>query len=565
MYANLKTRYKYTDIPHDIYPRPSMQRDSYISLNGEWEFAVALDDQSPVYNDRIIVPFAPESIASGIGKVYDEKYLRWYRREVELASDFNKGRVILHFGAVDQIATVYLNGVEVCTHVGGYIPFEVDITDYLQKTNVLEVKVKDILSDHVEPYGKQRVDRGGMWYTPVSGIWGSVWLESVCEQYIQKIYTTIGDGYVDIEIVGQSDATLTLTTPYGIEKYLICEHKCRIDIPSPRLWSCEDPYLYRYEVESVSDKVKGYFAIRRVEVREIDGIPRITLNGEPIFFHAVLDQGYYSDGIYTPVSLEAYTDDIKYLKSLGFNTIRKHIKVEPEYFYYECDRLGMIVWQDMVNNGKYSFFRDTVLPTIGMICKNDKNLHRDIDTREAFRRTMRETISLLDKHPSVCYYTIFNEGWGQFDSQSAYELAKQLDSERIIDTTSGWFRCGDSDVDSRHVYFRKLSIKPSDKPVVISEFGGIVYSVEGHVYNLSKSYGYGKVKSREDFVKRLRSLYIDQVLPLVKKGLCGTVYTQLSDIEDEINGLITYDREVKKVYPEEFEDISKMLLDEIGK
>ena len=563
MYANLKTRYTYEGVPHSQYPRPTMRRDSYLTLNGEWDFAIALEGEEPIYDKRIVVPFAPESMASGIGEVYDEKYARWYRREVVLAPDFDKGRVILHLGSVDQRATIYLNGEVVCEHVGGYMPFEVDISEYLSEKNILEVKAVDILSDYIEPYGKQKVDRGGMWYTPVSGIWGSVWLESVPSRYISSLKVNMLEGGVSIEVGGVESAEILLTTPDGVEKYEVIGGKCDISIPTPRLWSPSDPYLYRYEVVSDEDRVQSYFAIRHIEIKEIGGVPRITLNGEPIFFHAVLDQGYYSDGIYTPVDLQAYTDDIEYIKSLGFNTIRKHIKVEPEYFYYECDRLGMIVWQDMVNNGKYSFFKDTVLPTIGFLGKNDKNLHPDKKSREAFVRTMLETISLLDKHPSVCYYTIFNEGWGQFDSQSAYTLVKSIEKTRIIDTTSGWYRCGDSDVDSRHIYFRKLKIKPSTKPVVISEFGGIVYSVEGHVYNLDKSYGYGKVKSREGFVEKLRALYIDEVLPLIKKGLCATVYTQLSDIEDEINGLITYDREVKKIYPKEFEDISRMLYQEI--
>ena len=247
------------------------------------------------------------------------------------------------------------------------------------------------------------------------------------------------------------------------------------------------------------------------------------------------------------------------MKKLGFNTLRKHIKVEPEEFYYQCDKLGMVVFQDMVNNGDYSFFRDTALPTVGVQKLSDKKLHKDPVTRQRFLEGMASTVNQLKNHPCICYWTIFNEGWGQFDSDNVYDLFRKLDDTRFIDSTSGWFLGDGSDVDSRHIYFRKVKLKAGNKPLVLSEFGGYSWKPEGHVFNTEQTYGYGKCRTREEFVAAVRRLYEQEILPLIPQGLCATVYTQVSDVEDETNGLLSYDRKVQKILPEEFADLSAKL------
>ncbi len=550
------------DVPHDVYPRPLLERDSYLSLNGEWDFGVG---NVEVYDKKILVPFSPESILSGVNEVFPENLFLFYKREFTLPDGFNKGRVILHFGAVDQIAEVYVNGVSVITHVGGYTPFSVDITEHLKDNNEIKVKASDHLSSLTLPYGKQSTSRGGMWYTPTSGIWQTVWIESVPVNYVRSLSVRTEQSKVRITAEGISDGSIQLTTPEGELTIPISSGMAEFTLSNPSLWSPENPYLYRFTLRSGEDEVRSYFALRTITVEEIKGKKRICLNGKPYFFHGLLDQGYWSDGHFLPANPSMYTEEILKIKALGFNTLRKHIKIEPQLFYAECDRLGVIVFQDMVNNGDYSFMRDTVLPTVGFLKKNDTKLHRDPKTREAFINSMRETVSLLSPHPSICYWTIFNEGWGQFESQKAYELMKELDDTRIIDTTSGWFRCGDSDVDSKHIYFRKIKIKPSDKPIVLSEFGGATLEINGHVFNPDKSYGYSKCKTRAEYVQKLRALYLNEVLPAIKIGLCGSIFTQISDVEDEINGLVTFDREVWKIEPEEFFDVSELLKKEIEK
>lgn len=538
------------------YPRPSLQRESFLCLNGAWDFAVCGEGAQPQYNKTINVPFCPESKQSGIQEIYQESKVLWYQRHFTLPEGFKKSRVLLHFGGVDQIARVYVNDRVVGTHEGGYLPFTFDVTDFLQEDNVLTVAVRDYLSTKILPYGKQTHKRGGMWYTPVSGIWQTVWMESVPETYIQGIRIHNGADWVEISVRGITEGIVEIQ---GMEPVPIENGTCRISIPNPRKWSPEDPYLYDCTIQTGEDRVRSYFALRTVDVRNEDGCPRICLNGKPYFFHGLLDQGYWPDGIFTPESPDAYERDILLAKRLGFNMLRKHIKIEPELFYYACDRLGMVVFQDMINNGSYSFVRDTALPTVGLRYLPDRWLHRNKKSRKAFEQAMVETVEALYNHPCICYWTIFNEGWGQFCGTKMYKRLKAIDDSRIIDTASGWFSGVDSDVDSRHVYFRKVRMKAGKKPLVLSEFGGYSYKVEGHVWNPKKEYGYGKCASREDFVAALRRVYLEEVAPLVPQGLCAAVYTQISDVEDEINGLTTYDRQIEKVRPEEFQDVSAQL------
>ena len=533
---------KLSGTPWDIYPRPQLKRDSFICLNGEWDFSVDEGEKR-----KILVPFAPESLLSGLEIEVKSGALMHYCRYFTLPEGFLKEKVLLHFGAVDQVARICVNGHEVGCHIGGYDAFSFDVTPYLQDENLLEVFVTDDLTDHILPYGKQRFDRGGMWYTPVSGIWQTVWLESVPEEYIEDLRIDVTLDYVSIKVDGVDRGEVAICTPYGDLTGELRDGRFEAMITNPRLWTPDDPYLYHFTISTGNDRVESYFALRTVTTEVVDGTPRLCLNGKPYFFHGVLDQGYFSDGIYTPATPDCYEFDILSMKKLGFNMLRKHIKVEPEQFYYDCDRLGMVVFQDMVNNGDYSFIHDTVLPTIGMQKIKDTRLHLDKETRKAFEDGMEKTVRQLYNHPSICYWTIFNEGWGQFDSQRMYEKMLTLDTSRVIDTTSGWFRCSESHVESLHIYFKPVRVKKAEKPLVLSEFGGYSYKVMDHSFNPYKTYGYGKFKSQTDFENAVLNLYDQQVIPAIRAGLCATVYTQVSDVEDETNGFLTYDRAVVKV------------------
>lgn len=537
--------------PWGVYPRPLLERDSYINLNGDWEFSVTAGEEEPSFDRTVCVPFPPESPLSGIGERFSEDSTLHYRRRFSLPKDFVESRVIIHIGACDSVAEVSLNGKLLGRHVGGYDAFSFDVTDLLAKENTLTVRATDRL-DGVLPYGKQKHKRGGMWYTPISGIWQTVWLESVPEEYVTSLETECEGDRVTIRAGGVREGAVRVETPSGRLTAPLKNGVATLTLPSPRRWSPDDPYLYRYTLEAGKDRVRSYFAFREIKIENIGGIPRLCLNGKPIFLNGVLDQGYYSDGIFTPATPDGYTADILAMKRLGLNTLRKHIKVEPDFFYYECDRLGMIVVQDMVQNGSYSFMRDTALPTVGLIRRSDRRLHRDPETRRRFIEGMERTVKALREHPSVCVWTVFNEGWGQFCSDDAYRHLRKLDPTRPIDTTSGWFLGHESDFESRHIYFKRIKLKPSERPILLSEFGGYSLRVDGHLFG-DGNYGYRRMRSQAEFEEAMRRLYEDEVLPAIEIGLCGAICTQLSDVEDETNGMLTYDRRVAKL-PDGFFD-----------
>lgn len=542
------------------YPRPQMKRDNFFSLNGVWKL-----------NGRdIVVPYPPQSRLSKYdGEIGDNLVYELNCIVPDLMNDkecLANGRVVLHFDAVDQKAEIVVNGNVVGTHEGGYLPFEFDITEVIRigEINHFLVNVEDSLSP-IYPYGKQRKNRGGMWYTPVSGIWKNVWIECVPQKYIREIKLTPDLEGVDIELCGDVDsftAKISLQDGDFVEKKFLGKTG-RFDLAKemlmqgkkvkPICWSCENPHLYDMTIITDEDKIETYFALRTVEIKEVCGVNRVCLNGKPIFMHGVLDQGYYEDGIYLPKEEKEYERDIMRMKELGFNMLRKHIKVEPEIFYYYCDKHGMLVIQDMVNSGSYSFIRDTVLPTLGFKKVNDRKLPKrtkmkeELARRTFFEKHMREILQKLFNHPCIVVYTIFNEGWGQFESDRMYEVAKSLDSTRLYDSASGWFAQKKSDFDSRHVYFRTVRLKVKVRPLLLSECGGYTYKVSGHLYNLNKTYGYGKCNSLEDLTDKIVDMYEKMVIPAIESGLCGCVYTQLSDVEDEINGLYTFDRQVCKV------------------
>ena len=522
-------------IPWEEYPRPQLRRDSFFCLNGPWRFAINGTEVG-----EILVPYPPESKLAGVPAPERGDQLT-YEREFTLPEGFRKDRVLLHFGAVDQECTVYLNDIELGSHVGGYLPFSFDVTDHLQETNTLRVIAFDPLDTDL-PYGKQREDRGGMWYTPVSGIWQTVWMESVPQKYIRGVKLQPSLDSVIITIDGDGPFTVECDG----KRYRPKSNRFRIRPENPKLWTPENPHLYPVVVRNCDDAVETYFALRTIGTKTIDGVPRLCLNGKPYFFHGLLDQGYWPDGLFLPGSPEGYSWDVKTMKTLGFNTLRKHIKIEPERFYYDCDRLGMIVFQDLVNSGPYHYLRDTAIPTIGgkLATYHEAPSER---RRNFFLIHGEETLRHLYNHPSIVLYTLFNEGWGQHDTQNLYRHFRAMDPSRIWNAASGWFKNSDSDVQSEHIYFGSLTMKPTGRrPLLLTEFGGYSCALDGHRFNPDEEYGYQKYPTVEDFRAALEKLYREGILPQIKTGLCGCILTQVSDVEDETNGLVTYDRMVIK-------------------
>lgn len=538
----------------NVYPRPQMRRDTWMCLNGEWDFE-HLGKRS-----KIVVPFCPESLLSGYEGEISYGDVMTYRRKFTVPENMMGRRVLLCFGAVSRECEVFVNGNKVCESNNAYLPFSADITDALTSgENTLTVNVSNDLSP-VYPYGKQKIRRGGMWYTPSSGIWQTVWLESVPKEHIESIKITPDMRGATIEIVG----ALSGVAVCDGREYEISGGKVRIEPDDAQLWSPEHPTLYDVTIKCGEDEVRSYFALRELSVKEVGGTQRLCLNGVPYFFCGLLDQGYFSDGIYTPASPSVYTDDILKMKSLGFNTLRKHIKIEPEIFYYECDRLGMVVFQDMVNNGKYRFVHDTLLPTVFSKSRRDEKMNKDARTREVFIESTRRAVNALYSHPCICLWTIFNEGWGQFCADEMYAQIKKLDGTRFVDATSGWFWQKGSDVVSLHTYFGKLCLdKDKSRPQILSEFGGYVYKSDEHSFNTKKTYGYKIFKKPSDFISALRGVYENEIIPLAKAGLCAAIYTQLSDVEDETNGILTYDRKIMKVEPSDLCDVISKLCDAV--
>lgn len=536
------------------YPRPQMKRDGYMMLNGIWK----LD------GDDIRIPFSPQSLLSG----YEKKVgsVLKYEKTFTVPESFKKEKMLLHFGAVDQIAEVYVNGQLVGKHEGGYLPFTFDITSCVKKDaqNYLLVKATDTLS-HDYPYGKQKKKRSGMWYTPVSGIWQSVWLENVPEHYIEKVVLKPDLEGVDISLEGQIDGfDIVVPMENGQSIAMHFDGKQgRLNIPNGIHWTPENPYLYPMTITTKSDQIETYFALRTMVIEEKDGINRVCLNGQPIFMHGLLDQGYYSDGLYLAANEKEYERDILRMKELGYNLLRKHIKIEPECFYYYCDKHGMLVMQDMVNNGPYDFIKDTALPTIGM--KKRKDTKYDINGRrqQIFLKHTKDTIDHLYNHPCIVAYTIFNEGWGQFRSDEVFDMVKSWDDTRVVDSTSGWFAQEKNDFDSEHIYFKVIPLNPGKRPLFVSECGGYSLAEDGHYYSMYNRYGYGVCQDSKELTDQIEYLYRNMILPFIKDGVCGCIYTQVSDVEDEINGLYTYDRAVCKVEKDRMKKLAEELQKEL--
>lgn len=536
------------------YPRPQMRRDSFINLNGEWDYAFtpAGEKQPEKWQGKILVPFSPESELSGVGRALKPDEYLWYRRDWVRPENM-KGRVILHFGAVDQSCTVYINGLRAYRHRGGYLPFEFDATEFLSKeVNELSLSVRDVSDTSFHSRGKQSSSRGGIWYTPQSGIWQSVWAECIPKDCIRKLRITPDFDRacvkVSADVVGDSKASAM----FDGRLYPL---PAEIPVPDFEPWTPENPKLYDFSVICGEDRVDSYFAMRKFSV-ETDGkdVKRLFLNGKPYFHNGLLDQGYWSDGMYTAPSDEALIFDIQTAKDMGFNMLRKHIKVEPLRWYYHCDRLGMLVWQDMINGGGQYNPAVITTPLVTGVHISDKNYklfaREDMDGRVEYETELNEMIDLLYNCPCIAMWVPFNEGWGQFDAARIADKIAHADPTRTVDHASGWHDQKIGDTKSLHVYFKKYSFKPDKlkRAVLLSEFGGYSLRCDGHSFS-AKDFGYKKFKSDAELQKALDELYSKQIKPAYGKGLAAAVYTQLSDVEDEVNGLITYDRKVVKISP----------------
>ncbi len=550
------------------YPRPQLKRDNYTILNGYWDYCITQKPDKPArFDGKILVPFSPESVLSGVNRQVMPQEFLWYERILVIDKKTAGKRCILHFGAVDQYCEVFINDTKVKSHMGGFLPFSKDITKYITEgENRITVKVIDLSDTSYHSRGKQVLMRGGMFYTAQSGIWQTVWLEWVPKNYMKaiKITPSLDKSCIQLEIHMNHGNTGSREAEIQVEIYdnqqLILTVKDYgtsfiIPVKEPKLWSPEEPFLYDMVITAGEDRVESYFAMRKFEVKKDgEGIPRIFLNNKPYFHNGVLDQGYWPDGLYTAPSDEALIYDIQMTKKLGFNMLRKHIKIEPLRWYYHCDRLGVLVWQDMVNGGdKYNMIWLGYLPTFfpGLVSRVKDNCYflfsrANKKGRKEWSIECKKTVELLYNCPSVAVWVPFNEGWGQFDAAKAVKLIRGLDKTRLIDQASGWFDQMGGDFSSVHNYFRKLDVVLENRAVVLSEFAGYVCYIPKHSFS-EHIYGYKIYINKKHLNKAFQDLYRNEIKELIKKGLSGAVFTQLSDVEDEVNGLMTYDRKVCKV------------------
>ena len=551
------------------YPRPQFRRENWICLNGPWDYTFTKKNKRPERPDgQILVPFSPECIRSGVSRqLLPGEYL-WYFRFVYLNTIPENQRLLLHFGAVDQSCSVWWNGHLLGKHENGYLSFSFDVTDYLQEgNNTLWVRVQDDSDSGSQSRGKQSLKPHGMFYTAQSGIWQTVWMEWVPEKRIEKLKITplYDEGSVRLEI--------TLTQPQDMEIRMLwnrdsyCHYVEKEDFPADqntfvrdirlpdfRPWSPEDPFLYEVQLITETDTVHSYFAMRKFSLGlDEKQQPKLFLNNQPYFFNGVLDQGYWPESLYTAPSDEALVFDIRSMKELGFNMIRKHVKVEPMRWYYHCDRLGMVVWQDMVNGGGKPLlplvcYLPNLFPPVTTRVRDNLYWFFSRTSKKARRKWEEEAMELIDQLynvPCIGLWVLFNEGWGQFDSLRLTEKIHLADPGRLVDHASGWFDQGGGDVKSAHNYFRPLRVRTEQRPFILSEYGGHSCPVDGHLYS-SNSFGYHTYKDTMEFTAAWQSLQ-KKIRELQGKGLAGAVYTQLSDVEEETNGLYTYDRKVCKV------------------
>lgn len=615
--ARLKTPWTDQVIPERVwqeYPRPQMVRNSYMNLNGLWDYAVTTPSgktEPQSWEGKILVPFSPEAPLSGVNRQLLPGQVLHYRRRFTLDKRPESMRLLLHFGAVDERCRVCVNGREAGRHRGGYLPFTFDITELAHSgENTLTLSCRDDSDQSCHSRGKQALKRGGIFYTAQSGIWQTVWMEWVPDIYIESIRLTpdYDGGRLHVEI--RTDGSLRSMPEFFFHVQAHTQGKniaelstelrdFYLDIPNFIPWTPENPYLYDLTVECctafrgkdepqlpngylVTDRVRSYFAMRCFTVEQDEGgVARLCLNHIPYFQNGVLDQGYWPDGLYTAPCDEAMISDIRAMKAAGFNMLRKHCKLEPLRWYYHCDRLGMLVWQDLVNGGSsYDMTQVCYLPTLlpsYSICENrlkKASGRREADGREEWFDETRRTMRYLYNCPCLASWVIFNEGWGQFDTEAATGFVRGLDPTRTVDQASGWFDRQGGDMRSVHNYFRRLRVpkintvcrnsvrkQPRDgslpasegtspnlcglRASVISEYGGMALALPGHT-STERIFGYRNLHSAAEFRKRFDRLQ-KQIRALAGQGLSAAVYTQVSDIEDEVNGVLSYDRKVNKL------------------
>lgn len=566
--------------PLPEYPRPQMVRDSFLNLNGIFDHAIVPKETEWVtdFDGKILVPFAVESLLSGVEKPLSPENRLWYRKAFTIPQDMQGKRILLHFGAVDWQCTVYVNHRLAGQHTGGYCAFSFDITDLLQDgENELVVCVFDPTEEGHQQRGKQVNQTHGFWYTATSGIWQTVWLEAVNPCHVEN-WRFLPD--IDKELIHISTALsdaenteLQLQIRFGNELVFdgAITQEADVPVPNAKLWSPETPHLYDVTLTVLKDgvecdRVTGYFGMRKFNIaKDEKGITRLFLNNKPYFQRGLLDQGYWPDGGLTPPTDEAMIFDIREMKRLGFNMLRKHIKVEPARWYYHCDKLGMLVWQDMVSGGKYiGDFYAGVLPNIGILhIKDDKYKvfsREEPAWRDEFKEELCEMIDQLYNTVSLYCWVPFNEAWGQFDALAICDLVRKKDRSRVIDHASGWYDQGGGDIQSMHKYILPIRMRKLDnRAFVITEYGGYSQKVPGHMWNPKKAFGYLMFGSLEKLSAAYEKLHKKQVIPLIEKGLSGTIYTQVSDVENEVNGIYTYDRAVLKMDEEMLKRINAQL------
>ena len=561
------------------YPRPAMRRDSCEILNGPWQYAITQTAEYPAaWQGSILVPYSPEAPASGVNRTLQPgQWLHYHRLFAPPAGE--GGRVLLHFGAVDYACAVQVNGHLAGGHRGGYWPFTLDITDLLNGTgrNSLWVAVQDPTGHGTQARGKQTLKPGGMFYPAQSGIWQTVWLERVPDNYIQtltvtpdydartvtvRVHTAKPGGAVNLWAMVRAGG-VTIAEDWGSDE-ADQDGEVTLNIPEEHFfpWSPDTPFLYDLTVgtnqgeEAGFDTVHSYFALRKWSCApDAHGVLRFCLNDKPILLNGLLDQGYWPEGLYTPPSDAAVERELSEVKALGFNLLRKHAKIEPQRWYYHCDRLGLIVWQDIVNGGSaynlwFVTYLTNVLQPLLRRFPDGKAAYSLLSRakpagREEYAHELADTVQALRCHPCIACWVPFNEGWGQFDAGKAVQALRTLDGTHLVDEASGWFDQGGGDVHSLHNYFYPLRIRPQKRTVALSEYGGIAWPMPGHEPP-RKTYGYGTAKDRQELTARYKKLQLKTVLPQLEKGLSALVYTQLTDVEDEVNGLFTYDRAAVK-------------------
>lgn len=556
-------------LPLAEYPRPQFERKDWICLNGEYDYAVTGDtaDAPKKYDGKILVPFSVESELSGVGKALLPEQRLWYRRKFTVGKEFSGKEALLHFGAVDWQCSVWVNGKLVGEHTGGYNPFTFNITDIITEgENELVVKVFDPTDAGHQQRGKQILVTKGFWYTATSGIWQTVWLEPVnrCRIDSLRLVPDIDEGVIRINIkrTCKCGGKLYAKVLEGDKVVFDSEiaDKAAIPVPDARLWSPEDPFLYTLlltlDCNGEKDEVSSYFGMRKFSiVKDSAGIPRLGLNNKPYFQRGLLDQGYWPESQLTPPTDEAMIFDIEKMKELGYNMLRKHIKEEPLRWYYHCDRLGMLVWQDMISGGQYiGNVLAGVLPNINIHVKDSKykSFKRDKpEWRQEFKDELFGMIDNLYNCVSICCWVPFNEGWGQFDAKEIGTAIKNYDPSRFVDHASGWHDQGGPEFKSIHKYILPVHAptarRTAGRPIVLSEYGGYSWNIVEHAWNPKRSFGYIMFKNSEKLSAAYKRLHESQIIPLINKGLCATVYTQVSDVEFEVNGIYSYDRKILKL------------------